>query len=155
MLSPPKRDYHGPVHSFRQCCPWVCAASDGTFITFDAPGAGTAAHQGTMPFSINPAGTIPGNYIEASSVNHGFVRDKPGGLTQRSMLPARAQVPARAPSPLPTTSRGRSSDTTLMRAVSITASSWKASRPCERVWIAAARRRQRDTNIAGTIWFRL
>jgi hypothetical protein len=26
-------------------------------------------------------GTIPGNYIDASSVNHGFVRDKHGVLT--------------------------------------------------------------------------
>ena len=48
-------------------------ASDGTFTTFDAPGAGTGAGQGTFAGDINPSGTIAGFYIDASGVNHGFV----------------------------------------------------------------------------------
>jgi hypothetical protein len=46
----------------------------GTFITFDAPGAGTGPGQGTIPFSNNPANLITGYYIDADGVNHGFLR---------------------------------------------------------------------------------
>jgi hypothetical protein len=60
----------------------------GTFITFDAPGAGTGLFQGTFPASINEAGDITGNYVDANGLGHGFVRagnstfttfDVPGG----------------------------------------------------------------------------
>jgi hypothetical protein len=44
-------------------------APDGTFTTFDAPGAGY-----TNPSSINPAGAITGYYYDASVVGHGFLR---------------------------------------------------------------------------------
>ena len=44
------------------------------FITFDAPGAGTGAGQGTFPITINTAGAITGFYIDANNVSHGFVR---------------------------------------------------------------------------------
>jgi hypothetical protein len=47
-----------------------------TFTTFDAPGAGTGANQGTFPGNINPAGTIAGYYLDASKVYHGFLRAK-------------------------------------------------------------------------------
>jgi hypothetical protein len=55
--------YHGYLRS-----------PDGSFTTFDCPGAGTGAFQGTLPGGINPAGTIPGTCLDASNVNHGFVR---------------------------------------------------------------------------------
>jgi hypothetical protein len=56
-------------------------AADGAITTFDAPGAGTGAMQGTMGGSINPAGTIPGTYIDANSANHGYVRAADGAIT--------------------------------------------------------------------------
>ncbi len=49
-------------------------APDGTFTTFDAPGA----VNGTLPVSINPAGAIAGYYVDASNASHGFLR-VPGG----------------------------------------------------------------------------
>jgi hypothetical protein len=53
-------------------------APNGAITTFDVPGAGTAAFQGTLAFTpsgaISAAGTILGNYIDASNVVHGFVR---------------------------------------------------------------------------------
>ena len=45
-------------------------------ITFDAPGAGTGAFQGTLPYGINPEGAIAGYYVDASNVAHGFLRKK-------------------------------------------------------------------------------
>jgi len=47
---------------------------DGTFATFDAPGAGSLAGQGTRPEIINPAGSIAGFYFDESDVSHGFLR---------------------------------------------------------------------------------
>src|SRR4029077_18662990 len=52
-----------------------------TIITFDAPGAGTGPFQGTQPIAINPSGVIAGVYGDASTVNHGFVRDEDGAIT--------------------------------------------------------------------------
>ncbi|PMS38834.1 hypothetical protein C0Z20_03070 [Trinickia symbiotica] len=40
----------------------------GTFITFDAPGAFV-----TLPFAINDAGTVAGNYCDSAGTCHGFV----------------------------------------------------------------------------------
>src|SRR5215469_6029952 len=48
-----------------------------TFITFDVPGAA----QGTFPNAINPAGAITGYYLDASSLNHSFLRDTDGTFT--------------------------------------------------------------------------
>ena len=45
----------------------------GTYITFDVPGAGTGAFQGTVPLNFNPAGAIVGTYFDASNVSHGFL----------------------------------------------------------------------------------
>jgi hypothetical protein len=58
-------------------------APDGTFTTFDAPGAGsvTDSGQGTTPSSINPAGAIAGSTLDANFVGHGFVRDRDGNFT--------------------------------------------------------------------------
>src|SRR5579863_2496346 len=51
--------------------------STSTFTTFNAPGAGTAANQGTITFSINLFGVTTGYYIDASNVAHGFVTAAP------------------------------------------------------------------------------
>lgn len=50
-------------------------SKDAKFITFNAPGAGTGAGQGTISNSINPAGAITGYYLDASDVYHGFLRN--------------------------------------------------------------------------------
>ncbi len=51
--------------------------SPSTFSEFNAPGAGTAANQGTITFSINLFGVIAGYYIDANNVAHGFVTAAP------------------------------------------------------------------------------
>jgi hypothetical protein len=48
----------------------------GTITTFDAPGAGTGAGQGTFPDQNDPSGGITGYYIDGSGVYHGFLRSK-------------------------------------------------------------------------------
>jgi hypothetical protein len=53
----------------------------GTFITFDAPGAGTGFDQGTFPSSISPTGAITGYYFDANFVAHGFLRAPNGIIT--------------------------------------------------------------------------
>jgi hypothetical protein len=53
----------------------------GAFITLDVPGAGTGFFQGTFPASINQAGDITGNYVDANSVSHSFVRFSNGTIT--------------------------------------------------------------------------
>jgi len=50
-------------------------------ITFDAPGAGTGAGQGTTPNGITSQGAVVGWYVDADNVNHGFVRDPDGAFT--------------------------------------------------------------------------
>src|SRR6266513_1504985 len=52
-----------------------------TITTFDAPGAGTGPGQGTLPFAINPAGTVLGYYIDAGDASHGFLRALDGTIT--------------------------------------------------------------------------
>src|SRR5215216_28189 len=52
-----------------------------TITTFDAPGAGTGALQGTYATNINPSGTIIGFSRDATDVRHGFVRSKDGSFT--------------------------------------------------------------------------
>lgn len=61
----------------------VCAAVSGgatqpTFTTFDAPGAGTAPEQGTNAFGINPEGAITGFSRDSNDVRHGFLRNRDG-----------------------------------------------------------------------------
>lgn len=53
----------------------------GGFITFDAPGARSAANNGIFPKRINDAGAITGHYIDAHNVIHGFVRSPSGEFT--------------------------------------------------------------------------
>jgi len=60
----------------------ISARAQGpTFTTFDAPGAGTAAGQGTFGLGINPHGTIAGIYVDANYAYHGFLRAKSGNIT--------------------------------------------------------------------------
>jgi hypothetical protein len=56
-------------------------AEDGTFTTFDAPGAGTGIGQGTYALDINAAGEVAGQYLDSSTVWHGFVRAPDGTIT--------------------------------------------------------------------------
>jgi hypothetical protein len=63
-------------------------AQEGTFVTFDAPGAGTGAGQGTVPLAIDPAGTITGFYTDAATgTNRGFVRAPDGAITTFDGIP--------------------------------------------------------------------
>jgi hypothetical protein len=47
----------------------------------DVPGAGSGNGQGTLPENINREGAITGQYLDASGVNHGFLRTKHGAIT--------------------------------------------------------------------------
>src|SRR5271167_1118915 len=58
---------------------------DGTFTTFDAPGAGTDIYEGTgcfsdCPVSLNDWGAITGIYIDANFVYHGYLRSPEGKI---------------------------------------------------------------------------
>jgi len=46
---------------------------DGSFANFDAAGAGTGVWQGTHPSTNNSQGEVTGWFVDANSVNHGFV----------------------------------------------------------------------------------
>jgi uncharacterized membrane protein len=54
---------------------------DGTFTSFDAPGANTFPFQGTLPYGITPEGTITGYYFDVNVVSHGFLRTRDGTIT--------------------------------------------------------------------------
>jgi hypothetical protein len=54
---------------------------EGRILTFDAPGAGTEAGQGTEPWSINAFGAITGEFWDAGGVIHGFRRAPDGQIT--------------------------------------------------------------------------
>ena len=51
-------------------------------ITFDVPGAGTGAGQGTVGFAINSSAAIVGWYVDGGNVMHGFLRDLAGSHCQ-------------------------------------------------------------------------
>jgi hypothetical protein len=52
----------------------------GTITTFEAPGAGTSSHLGTLAVSINGSGTVTGYYLDANNFAHGFVRAADGTI---------------------------------------------------------------------------
>jgi hypothetical protein len=59
---------------------YQCVSGCGTrstFTTFNAPGAGTAANQGTITFAINVFGVVTGYFIDSNNVAHGFVTTAP------------------------------------------------------------------------------
>lgn len=47
--------------------------ADGGIKTFDAPGAGTGANQGTRPTTINDCGEVVGWVLDSNNVAHGFI----------------------------------------------------------------------------------
>src|SRR5450759_772632 len=57
-------------------------ASAQRIVTFDAPGAGTGAGQGTYAYEIMDAGAILGDYIDANGVYRGFLRTPDGHITE-------------------------------------------------------------------------
>src|SRR5215469_13483345 len=59
----------------------VPTSAQNQFITFDVPGAGTGAGQGTTPYAINPSGAIAGPYTDANNVDHGFLRAADGTIS--------------------------------------------------------------------------
>lgn len=69
-------------------CHGFVRAPNGTFAQIDAPDAGRGPFpQGTFPseftpMGINPGGAITGFYVDASSVQHGFVRASGGKITE-------------------------------------------------------------------------
>jgi hypothetical protein len=62
---------------------WSQAQPQGRnkIITFDVPGAGTGAGQGTFAWNIVEGDWISGNYIDGSGVYHGFLRAPDGTIT--------------------------------------------------------------------------
>jgi hypothetical protein len=56
-------------------------SATGTFITFDAPGAGNIAYSGTYSVSINPAGEILGSTTDSNGAVTGFLRSSQGTFT--------------------------------------------------------------------------
>jgi hypothetical protein len=54
---------------------------NGTFTTFEAPGADTGPFNGTTPISINDLGVITGSYADANGFSHGFLRSPDGKFT--------------------------------------------------------------------------
>ena len=53
---------------------------NGAITTFDVPGAGTGAGQGTASGGINLAGTVLGYYLDGGNVYHGYVRSHTGHI---------------------------------------------------------------------------
>jgi hypothetical protein len=47
----------------------------GNFSTFDVPGMGTGAGQGTIPLDNNNTGAVMGEAIDGDNVVHGFLVD--------------------------------------------------------------------------------
>jgi hypothetical protein len=82
-------------HGFLRACGHEneCDKGEATFTTFDVPGAGTGAFQGTTVFGvgffggnfltggINPAGAITGSYLDSNFLFHAFLRATDGAIT--------------------------------------------------------------------------
>jgi hypothetical protein len=67
-------DANGAYHPFLR-------ATDSGITTFDAPGAGHGAGQGTLAVATLPSRLAAGLYQDSSLVNHGFVRAPDGTIT--------------------------------------------------------------------------
>jgi hypothetical protein len=66
----------------------------GTYITFDAPGAGTGPSEGTYAYMINDLGVIVGGYFDSSFGLHGFIRTPDGRITAIDVSGAEDTNPA-------------------------------------------------------------
>jgi len=60
------------------------AIAQSSLVTFDAPDAGKAVNQGTVPTSINSKSVIAGYYIDSGNLLHGFLRQPNGAITEFS-----------------------------------------------------------------------
>src|SRR5262249_54465392 len=69
------------IASFARLAPVVTAQARNGFTTFNAPGAGRGAGQGTVGQQNTRDGMIAGYYVDANSVSHGFVRTSNGQIT--------------------------------------------------------------------------
>jgi hypothetical protein len=67
-------DANGVFHGFVR-------TADGKIATFDAPGAGAGAGQGTFAYSINAWRVIAGYTVDGNGTGHGFVRRIDGTFT--------------------------------------------------------------------------
>jgi hypothetical protein len=63
-------------------CAAPLAAQQPGFVSFDAPGAGTASNQGTFPTVINQSGAVAGIYTDSSGLLHQFLRMPSGTITE-------------------------------------------------------------------------
>ena len=63
------------------CAAMPAGAKAPIITTFDVPGAGEAAGQGTLALSTNGRGTTMGYYLDASNMYHAFLRAKNGSTT--------------------------------------------------------------------------
>jgi len=54
--------------------------ANGKIIPFEAPGAGTAAGQGTSAWSITPFGEVTGQIVDQKNLSRGYVRDLDGRI---------------------------------------------------------------------------
>src|SRR5690348_545051 len=70
-------------------CAFLCLASLAaaansdapTYVTFEVPGAGARANQGTFARTINVTGSVTGSYTDPDNVTHGFVRAASGVIS--------------------------------------------------------------------------
>lgn len=64
----------------------LCTASlfaqTPSFVTFDAPDAGTGQSQGTIPIGITKDGAIAGYYYDSAGFTHGFLREVDGTIKE-------------------------------------------------------------------------
>jgi uncharacterized membrane protein len=87
-MNPAHRKLSGPLFSklfslaaALALCALPSFGQSPSFTSFDAPGAGTGKHQGTIAFAINLKGVIAGYYYDNSNLQHGFVRQPNGQFT--------------------------------------------------------------------------
>ena len=71
----------------------------GTFTTFEAPDAGTAALEGTGALAMNASGEITGVYCNKVGVYHGFIRSASGTITEFDAEPYAALSPGQGTVP--------------------------------------------------------
>jgi hypothetical protein len=65
---------------FLTCFVLGTSAQKSKIITFDAPGAGSGAGQGTIALGSDAQGVITGWYVDGSNVYHGFLRAPNGDI---------------------------------------------------------------------------
>ena len=78
---------------------------DGRIVTFDVPGSGTGASQGTSSAGINDGGEILGSYVDDNNVSHGFVR-APDGRIDTFDIPGAGAGPHQGTQPANVNTRG-------------------------------------------------